>query len=64
MAWLRPSSFGEHRAVSGPSVPSMFNALTITQIYVLDQDQALDFYVGKLGVRGHTTTCSSARCAG
>jgi catechol 2,3-dioxygenase-like lactoylglutathione lyase family enzyme len=27
----------------------MLNALTITQIYVPDQDQALDFYVGKLG---------------
>jgi catechol 2,3-dioxygenase-like lactoylglutathione lyase family enzyme len=27
----------------------MLKALTITQIYVLDQDQALDFYVGKLG---------------
>jgi catechol 2,3-dioxygenase-like lactoylglutathione lyase family enzyme len=27
----------------------MLNALTISQIYVLDQDQALDFYVGKLG---------------
>jgi catechol 2,3-dioxygenase-like lactoylglutathione lyase family enzyme len=27
----------------------MLNSLTITQIYVLDQDQALDFYVGKLG---------------
>jgi catechol 2,3-dioxygenase-like lactoylglutathione lyase family enzyme len=27
----------------------MLNAITITSIYVLDQDQALDFYVGKLG---------------
>jgi catechol 2,3-dioxygenase-like lactoylglutathione lyase family enzyme len=27
----------------------MINALTISQIYVLDQDEALDFYVGKLG---------------
>jgi catechol 2,3-dioxygenase-like lactoylglutathione lyase family enzyme len=27
----------------------MLNAITITQIYVLDQDEALDFYVGKLG---------------
>ena len=27
----------------------MLTALTITQIYVPDQDQALDFYVGKLG---------------
>jgi catechol 2,3-dioxygenase-like lactoylglutathione lyase family enzyme len=29
----------------------MINALTISQIYVLDQDEALDFYVGKLGLR-------------
>ena len=28
----------------------MFNAITHSQIYVLDQDSALDFYVGKLGL--------------
>ncbi|MEV4752255.1 VOC family protein [Streptosporangium sp. NPDC049248] len=28
----------------------MFNAITHSQIYVLDQDEALDFYVGKLGL--------------
>lgn len=27
----------------------MFNAITITAVPVLDQDEALDFYVGKLG---------------
>jgi catechol 2,3-dioxygenase-like lactoylglutathione lyase family enzyme len=27
----------------------MLNAITISQVYVLDQDEALDFYVGKLG---------------
>ena len=27
----------------------MLNTISITQIYVLDQDAALDFYVGKLG---------------
>ena len=27
----------------------MFKSLTLSQIYVLDQDEALDFYVGKLG---------------
>ena len=32
----------------------MLNNLGITQIYVLDQDQALDFYVGKLGLEVHT----------
>lgn len=29
----------------------MLKALAISQIYVLDQDQALDFYVGKLGLK-------------
>ena len=28
----------------------MFNAITHSQIYVLDQDEALGFYVGKLGL--------------
>ncbi|WP_436759217.1 VOC family protein [Streptosporangium sp. V21-05] len=28
----------------------MFNSITHSQIYVLDQDEALDFYVGKLGL--------------
>lgn len=28
----------------------MINALTLTQLYVLDQQEALDFYVGKLGM--------------
>jgi catechol 2,3-dioxygenase-like lactoylglutathione lyase family enzyme len=32
----------------------MFTALLISQIYVLDQDQALDFYVGKLGLEVNT----------
>jgi len=27
----------------------MFNAITLSQIFVTDQDEALDFYVGKLG---------------
>ena len=32
----------------------MLNAITHSAVYVLDQDDALDFYVGKLGleVRG------------
>ena len=29
----------------------MIKSLEISQIYVLDQQQALDFYVGKLGLR-------------
>jgi catechol 2,3-dioxygenase-like lactoylglutathione lyase family enzyme len=32
----------------------MFTAIAISQIYVLDQDEALDFYVGKLGLEVHT----------
>ena len=28
----------------------MIDALSISQIFVLDQDEALDFYVGKLGL--------------
>ena len=29
----------------------MFNAISITTVHVLDQDEALDFYVGKLGFK-------------
>ncbi len=32
----------------------MLTSLTHTPIYVLDQDEALDFYVGKLGLELHT----------
>ncbi len=32
----------------------MLNSLRISQIYVLDQDQAVDFYVGKLGLEINT----------
>jgi len=32
----------------------MFNAITHSGIFVLDQDEALDFYVGKLGLEVHT----------
>jgi catechol 2,3-dioxygenase-like lactoylglutathione lyase family enzyme len=28
----------------------MFNAINLSHIFVLDQDKALDFYVGKLGL--------------
>ncbi len=31
----------------------MLKSLLISQIYVLDQDQALEFYVGKLGLEVH-----------
>jgi predicted enzyme related to lactoylglutathione lyase len=32
----------------------MLTSISISQIYVLDQDQALDFYVNKLGLEVHT----------
>ncbi|HEY8581834.1 MAG TPA: VOC family protein [Capillimicrobium sp.] len=32
----------------------MLTSIRQSQIYVLDQDQALDFYVGKLGLEVHT----------
>ncbi|MDB5029037.1 MAG: lactoylglutathione lyase-like lyase [Candidatus Eremiobacteraeota bacterium] len=32
----------------------MFNAISQSQIFVLDQDEALEFYVGKLGLELHT----------
>jgi catechol 2,3-dioxygenase-like lactoylglutathione lyase family enzyme len=32
----------------------MLNSLSISSVYVLDQDQALDFYVGKLGLQVNT----------
>ena len=28
----------------------MLNAITLSQLYVLDQDEAVDFYIGKLGL--------------
>ena len=32
----------------------MFKSIAISQVYVLDQDEALAFYVGKLGLEVHT----------
>ena len=32
----------------------MFTGITVSSLYVLDQDEALDFYVGKLGLVVHT----------
>ncbi|MEV0597545.1 VOC family protein [Nonomuraea cavernae] len=32
----------------------MLNAITISSLYVLDQDEALEFYVGKLGLEVNT----------
>jgi catechol 2,3-dioxygenase-like lactoylglutathione lyase family enzyme len=36
------------------TVPGMLKRITHTFIHVLDQDEALDFYVGKLGMVVHT----------
>ena len=33
-----------------PTVLRMLTSITISQVYVPDQDEALDFYVGKLGM--------------
>ena len=67
MAWTDPgpvSSFGEVRGASRNSVArtyrtrtegaTMFTNINVSQIFVLDQDEALDFYVGKLGLEVHT----------
>ena len=48
------SSFGEARRTAASSVADMFKRITHSFIYVLDQDEALDFYVGKLGLEVHT----------
>lgn len=32
----------------------MYSAISLSQIFVLDQDEALDFYVGQLGLEVHT----------
>jgi hypothetical protein len=37
----------------------MLNAITLSQIYVLDQDEALDFYVGKESPAATRSTSTS-----
>jgi catechol 2,3-dioxygenase-like lactoylglutathione lyase family enzyme len=32
----------------------VYSSINVSQIFVLDQDEALDFYVGKLGLEVHT----------
>ena len=44
------SSFGEAPEPSLPYLGPMPNRISHTFIHVLDQDEALDFYVGKLGM--------------
>lgn len=36
------------------SLSDMFTAIRLSQIFVLDQQEALDFYVGKLGFEVHS----------
>ena len=43
-------NFGEAKPRVPRSVAVMLTALTHSFVYVLDQDEALDFYVGKLGL--------------
>ena len=56
MAWTATEQFW--RSAGGGALASVRRhvrpRLTITQIYVLDQDEALDFYVGKLGLEVNT----------
>lgn len=40
--------------MSAPSVLRMLTSISCSHLYVLDQDQALDFYVGVLGMQVHT----------
>jgi catechol 2,3-dioxygenase-like lactoylglutathione lyase family enzyme len=43
----------------------MPNKITHTQVYVLDQDEALDFYLGKLGFELNTDAdLGFMRCVG
>ncbi|GAA0640454.1 VOC family protein [Kutzneria viridogrisea] len=44
----------KRRGGAGTIVGHVFNAIKISQIFVLDQDEALDFYVGKLGLEVNT----------
>ena len=46
----KESSFGEAIRLSGVYRDVMPTRISHTFIYVLDQDEALDFYVGKLGM--------------
>ena len=42
----------------------MINNLTVATIMVLDKDEALDFYVNKLGLEKSARTSSRATIAG
>jgi catechol 2,3-dioxygenase-like lactoylglutathione lyase family enzyme len=44
----------KRRPLLTASFVRMLNAITHSQIYVLDQDEALEFYVGRLGLELHT----------
>jgi catechol 2,3-dioxygenase-like lactoylglutathione lyase family enzyme len=44
----------KRRDAGSISVAGMIKQITYTQAYVLDQDEALEFYVGKLGLEVNT----------
>ena len=49
----RPPSCGSTASRTAEEA-AMFTNINVSQIFVLDQDEALDFYVGKLGLEVHT----------
>ena len=53
-AWTRPSSFGEAGRARARLASRPCSPITHSGIFVLDQDEALDFYVGKLGLEVNT----------
>ena len=54
MSWMRSSSFEKRRRRTRTSGARMINNIRLSSVFVLDQDEALDFYVGKLGLEVHT----------
>src|SRR3954465_15811712 len=55
MSWSRPgSNFGEARRAGPAELRRMLKTTRLPSLFGLDQDQALEFYVGKLGLEVHT----------
>ena len=52
--WLTGVSEDKPAGSQSTSIARMFKQITHSQIYVLDQDEALEFYVGKLGLEVNT----------
>ena len=51
---LKRADLEKRNPPRGLNVGAMLNRISHTFIHVLDQDEALDFYVGKLGMSVHT----------